>query len=150
MHCCLVMLGRLEHQLPGLGERATVRVIPNYKRNVGRDGERRESERDDRFGTWLPDGYSQILRSYVFCLWASRLWPRYATLQNLIPSFPWIAPPRPPPWPNPRKGRDQILPSGNLAHWRMSIGGSWARSATRSCVAAAAPRAPTAARRTQR
>ena len=25
----------------------------------------------------------------------------------------WIAPPRPPPWRNPRKGRDQILPSGN-------------------------------------
>ena len=25
-------------------------------------------------------------------LWASRLWLRYATLQNLIPSFPWIAP----------------------------------------------------------
>ena len=31
-----------------------------------------------------------------------------ATLQNLIPSFPWIAPPRP-----PRKGWDQILPTGN-------------------------------------
>ena len=25
-----------------------------------------------------------------------------------------VWPPRPPPWPNPRKGRDQILPSGNL------------------------------------
>ena len=45
---------------------------------------------------------------------ASGLWLRYATLQNLIPSFPWIAPLRPPPWRNPRKGRDQILPSGNL------------------------------------
>ena len=44
---------------------------------------------------------------------ASGLWLRYAKLQNLIPSFPWIAPPRPPPWRNPRKGRDQILPSGN-------------------------------------
>ncbi len=44
---------------------------------------------------------------------ATGLWLRYATLQNLIPSFPWIAPPRPPPWRNPRKGRDQILPSGN-------------------------------------
>ena len=29
-------------------------------------------------------------------------------------SFPWIAPPRPPPWRNPRKERDKILPSGNL------------------------------------
>ena len=37
---------------------------------------------------------------------ASGLWLCYATLQNLIPSFPWR---------NPRKGRDQILPSGNLA-----------------------------------
>ena len=25
-------------------------------------------------------------------LWASGLWLRYATLQNLIPSFPWIVP----------------------------------------------------------
>ena len=36
-----------------------------------------------------------------------------ATLQNLIPSFPWIVP----GWragPYPRKGRDQFLPSGNL------------------------------------
>ena len=41
---------------------------------------------------------------------------KQATLQNLIPSFPWIAPPHPPPWRNPRKGRDQILPSGKLAH----------------------------------
>ena len=69
--------------------------------------------------TWLPDGYSQIFRSYVFgdqtlVLRASGLWLHHATLQNLIPSFPWIAPPRPPPWRNPRKGRDQILPSGNL------------------------------------
>ena len=47
-------------------------------------------------------------------LQASGLWLRYATLQNLIPSFPWIAPPHPPPWRNPRKGRDQILLSGNL------------------------------------
>ena len=38
---------------------------------------------------------------------------RYAAKFDLIPSFPWIAPPRPPPWRNPRKGRDQILPSAN-------------------------------------
>ena len=42
-------------------------------------------------------------------------WLRYATLENWIPSFPWIAPPHPPPWRNLRKGRDPILPSGNLA-----------------------------------
>ena len=61
---------------------------------------------------WLPDGYSQILR--IICVWPfglEGLWLRYAALQNLIPSFPWIAPPRPPPWRNPRKGRDQILQS---------------------------------------
>ena len=39
---------------------------------------------------------------------ASGLWLRYATLQNLI------APPNPPPWRNPRKRRDKILPSDNL------------------------------------
>ena len=64
---------------------------------------------------WLPDGYSQIFRSYVFGPLGLRDYGS-ATLQNLIPSFPWIATPRPPPWRNPRKGRDQILPSGNLGH----------------------------------
>ena len=44
---------------------------------------------------------------------ASGLWLCYATLQNLIPSFPWIGLPHPPPWRNPKKGRDQILPSCN-------------------------------------
>ena len=44
---------------------------------------------------------------------APGLWLCFAALQNLIPSFPWIAPTHPPPWRNPRKGRDQILPSGN-------------------------------------
>ena len=55
-----------------------------------------------------------FLDRMCLALRASGLWLRYAALQNLIPSFPWIAPPRPPPWRNPRKGRDQILPSGNL------------------------------------
>ena len=61
---------------------------------------------------WLPDGYSQIFRSYV--IGPSGFWTM-ATLQNLIPSFPWIVQPRPPRWRNPKKERDQILPSGNLA-----------------------------------
>ena len=64
----------------------------------------------------MPDGYSQILRFFVFG--PSGFWTmaplRYAP--NLIPSFPWIAPPRPPPWQNPRQGRDEILPSGNPVH----------------------------------
>ena len=56
---------------------------------------------------------ARFLDRMCLALRACGLWLRYAMLQNLIPSFPWIAPPRPPPWRNPRKGRDQILPSGN-------------------------------------
>ena len=59
---------------------------------------------------------ARCLDRMCLALRASGLWLRYATLPNLIPSFPWIAPPRPPPWRNPRKGRDQILPSGNLGY----------------------------------
>ena len=61
-----------------------------------------------------PMAIARLLGRMCLALWASRLWLHYAALQNWIPSFPWIAPPRPPPWRNPRKGRDQILPSGNL------------------------------------
>ena len=39
----------------------------------------------------------------------SGLWLRYATLQNLLPSFPSIVPLCPKPWRNPREGMDQIL-----------------------------------------
>ena len=56
---------------------------------------------------------ARFLDHMCLALRASGLWLRYATLQNFIPSFPRIAPPRPPPRRNPRKGRDQILPSGN-------------------------------------
>ena len=59
---------------------------------------------------------AKFLDCWCLALRASGRWLRYAALQNLIPSFPWIATPRPPPWRNPRKGRDQILPSGNLGH----------------------------------
>ena len=54
---------------------------------------------------------------------ASGQWLRFATLQNLIASFPWIAPPRPPPWRNPRKGRDQIchLATLNLCSMRREL-----------------------------
>ena len=54
---------------------------------------------------------ARFIDRMCLALWASGLWLRYATLQNLIPSFPRIAPPLPPPWRNPK---DQILPSGNL------------------------------------
>ena len=72
---------------------------------------------------------ARFLDRMCLALRASGLWLRYATLQNLILSFPWIAPPHPPPWRNPRKGRDQILPCGNhalalflrsLARWHKS------------------------------
>ena len=52
---------------------------------------------------------ARFLDRMRLALRASGLWLRSATLQNLIPSSPWIALPRPPPWRNPRKGRDQIL-----------------------------------------
>ena len=57
---------------------------------------------------------ARVLDHMCLALRDSGLWLLYATLLNLIPSFPWMAPPRPPPWRNPRKGGDQILPSGNL------------------------------------
>ena len=67
----------------------------------------------------LPQGCQMAIATFLdpvrLALRASEIWLRYAALQNLIPSFPWIAPPSPPPWRNPRKGRDQILPSGNTA-----------------------------------
>ena len=40
---------------------------------------------------------ARFLDRMCLTLRASGLWLRYAMLQSLIPSFPWIAPPRPPP-----------------------------------------------------
>ena len=48
---------------------------------------------------------ARFLYHMCLALRSSGLWLRYATLQNLIPSFPWH---------NPRRVRDQILLSGNL------------------------------------
>ena len=55
----------------------------------------------------------------IVCVWLlglEGLWLRYAALQNLIPSFPWIAP----CW----RVRAQILPSGNLAD-EVGTGREW-------------------------
>ena len=41
----------------------------------------------------LPDGFSQIFRSYVVGPSGLKDYGSMATLQNLTPSFPWIAPP---------------------------------------------------------
>ena len=64
-------------------------------------------------GAWLPDGYSQISRSYEFG--PSGFWTlaplRYAA--KFDPFLSLDSTPHPPPWHNARKGRDQILPSGN-------------------------------------
>ena len=42
-------------------------------------------------------GCQMTISRFLDCMclppWASGLWLRYATLQNLIPTFPWIAPP---------------------------------------------------------
>ena len=48
---------------------------------------------------------AKFLDRMCLALWASGLWLRYTTLQNLIPSFPRIAPQ---PWRNPRKGNFAI------------------------------------------
>ena len=78
-----------------------------------------QSELDLR--AWLPDGFNGIL---VVCVWPFGLLD-YGTamLCCKIWSLPFLGlhPPCPPRWRNPRKGRDQILPSGNLAwepRWR--------------------------------
>ena len=69
---------------------------------------------DQDFKAWLPDGYSRIFRSYVFG--PSGFWTmaplRYAA--KFDPFLSLDCAPHLPPWRNPRKGRDQILPSGNL------------------------------------
>ena len=52
---------------------------------------------------------ARFLDRMCLALRASGLWLRYATLQNLIPSFPWIAPGWRAWGRNPRKGRDQTL-----------------------------------------
>ena len=58
---------------------------------------------------------ARFLDCMYLALRASGLWLRYATLQNLIPSFAWIAPPMPPTLAQSKeRRRDQILPSGNL------------------------------------
>ena len=45
---------------------------------------------------------------FVLLFGLEGLWLRYATLRNLIPSFPWIEPPRPPPWPGAIQGKEGI------------------------------------------
>ena len=50
---------------------------------------------------------ARFLDRMCLALQASELWLRYATLQNLIPSFSWIVP----GWR--AWGHNQILPSGN-------------------------------------
>ena len=61
---------------------------------------------------WLPEVYSQIFRSYGFG--PSVFWTM-APLHYAAKFDPLGLSPRPPPRRNPRKGRDQILPSGNTA-----------------------------------
>ena len=84
--------------------RASVRKKEKGFERRGR--RRRKATHPPFFPTWLPDGYSQISRSHVFG--PSGFW-------TMAPLCYWIGPPRPPPWRNPRKGRNQILLSGNTA-----------------------------------
>ena len=52
---------------------------------------------------WLPDGYRPDF-FVILCV-----------LPFVLLDYGSATPPRPPAWHNPRKRRDQILPSGNLA-----------------------------------
>ena len=65
----------------------------------------------------MPDGFSQIYRLYAFRPSGLKDYGS-ATLCCKILSLPFLGffglPLRPPPWRNPRRGRAQILPSGNL------------------------------------
>ena len=49
---------------------------------------------------------AKLLDCMCWALWALGLWLRYATLQNLIPSFPWIASPA--LQPNAIQGKEEI------------------------------------------
>ena len=71
--------------------------------------------------TWLPDGYSQIFR--IVCVWPFGL-PDYgsAMLPCKIWSLPFLGLRPHTLHPGARKGRDQILPSGNTG--RSAGGGS--------------------------
>ena len=60
---------------------------------------------------WLPDGDSRNRMSLA--LRASGLWLRYRYASKFDPFLSLDCIPRPPPWCNPRKGRDHILLSGN-------------------------------------
>ena len=74
---------------------------------------------------------------------ASGLWLRFAALQNFIPSLTWIVPGWRALGCNPRKGRDQILPSGNLEVGNdiLGEGGNAVDAAVAAtfCMAAVAP-----------
>ena len=78
---------------------------------------------------WFPEGDSRIFRSYVFG--PSGFWTM-APLHYAAEFDPFLSlecAPRPPPWCNPRKGRDQILQSGNtVSRWPSSSSSSAAVS----------------------
>ena len=55
---------------------------------------------------------TRFLHRMCLVLWASGLQLCYAA--KFDPFLSLDCAPRPPPWCNPRKGRDQIMPSGNI------------------------------------
>ena len=71
------------------------------------------SEHEHERGGGVMHGCQMAIAGFLdrmcLALQASGPWLRYATLQNLIPSFPWIAPGWRAWGRNPRKGRNQIL-----------------------------------------
>ena len=73
-----------------------MRVKRDHRRGRGKEG------------PWLPDGNSQILRSYVFGPSGLRNYGS-AMLRYKFDPFLGLRPSTLHPWRNPRKGRDQIL-----------------------------------------
>ena len=74
----------------------SVCALPDFENDFGNEetfkmrGERSLGDHGCQMAT------ARFLNHMCLALPASGLWLRYATLQNLIPSFPWIAPPRRP------------------------------------------------------
>ena len=79
---------------------------------------------------------ARFLDRMCLALRAAGLWLRYATLQNLIPSFPWIAPPTPSTLAQSKERKGSNFAIWQPWHGRGGRGGALARQ-TRGGQAAA-------------
>ena len=67
-------------------------LLPGGGGQLSRSAHRRREERETALSHSCQMGIARFLDCMCLALQASGLWLHYATLQNLIPSFPWIAP----------------------------------------------------------